>query len=53
MDDLIIAQSKKLRRRIEEALRQGDLNTLIEVAYVLDIRVQITLMEWSMKNMDK
>ena len=53
MDDSIIALSKKLRRKIEENLRKGDINNLIKVAYVLDIRVQKQLMEWTVENMDK
>jgi len=46
MDNVIIVQSKKLRRRIEEKLRQSEIEDLIKTADFLDIAVQKKLREW-------
>jgi hypothetical protein len=40
MDDLILTQSKKLRRRVEEKLRQCKVEDLIKIADDLGVSVQ-------------
>lgn len=38
--DIEIAQIKKLRRRVEEFLRKGNITILIKVADLLGVKVQ-------------
>jgi hypothetical protein len=45
MDDLILTQSKKLRRRIEEKLSRCNVEDLIKTADFLGVTVQKKLRE--------
>jgi len=46
MDDAIIEQSKKLRRKIEDKLRHSEIGDLIKTADFLGVAVQKKLREW-------
>ena len=50
MDDLILTQSKKLRRRIEEKLRRCEVDDLIKIADSLGVSVQKKLREYYLVN---
>jgi hypothetical protein len=45
MDDLILTQRKKLRRRVEEKIRRCKVEELIKIADYLGVRVQKKLRE--------
>lgn len=53
MDDLILIQSKKLRRRVEEKLRQCKVEDLIKIADFLGVLVQRKLRVYLLENRGK
>lgn len=53
MDDLILIQSKKLHRRIEEKLRRCEVEDLIKIADYLGVSVQRKLRGYLLENRGK
>ena len=53
MDNLILTQSKKLRRRIEEKLRRCKVKDLIKTADFLGVTVQKNLRKHLLENREK
>jgi hypothetical protein len=53
MDNLILTQSKKLRRRVEEKLRRCKVEDLIKIADYLGVTVQKNLRGHLLENRGK